>query len=352
MECFKDLIGLTENYCECLIGQLTEDEKKEIMTSASGLYLDTGLNGVINLRAMSNQKDCKNLAKKFIDAKEAASRNVYDDIMTAIESKYTSTGKGYSGSIGKDSYSGTLEDDNTYHFMKLEALKPSDAVIYLQRARVAVNKQMFSKIYVLRSEKGSNEYNMLGSWGLETSMNAFTSVEINIALPITEEGITYNYYIGYGLPEGIRPKDNKTDCNCGQSRGYLSYFNVSGLSNDTFNDLNNVKTTSSAHGIVLDLKVKCEGGNIICKQYNDNDAIARTLANAFMYKVGVKLLDSILASDDVQRFVTIKKEYLLGKIKHFNYEYNVRILAIKDAIDINASDCFICKQRTMRKTLM
>ena len=86
---------------------------------------------------------------------------------------------------------------------------------------------------------------------------------------------------------------------------------------------------------------------LICREYDRENAIAVTMAWAVMYKAGELLIESILNSNEINRYTMMNREALYGKRSHFRKEYETRIMYLAQVIDFSSSDCFICRDNTM-----
>lgn len=102
------------------------------------------------------------------------------------------------------------------------------------------------------------------------------------------------------------------------------------------------------------MEIECKVGNLVCKEFDKDDGIAISVAWALLYQTGISVVTSILSSNEVNRYTMLKKEHLMGIRNHYKKEYAILISWLKENININDSDCFICRDNSivMHKILL
>lgn len=348
MECLKDIIGVTKSDCNCLTGTLTEEQKIELAKSSSGFYMDN-IADAVTLRAIPKIDSCQGFYDMAIAAKEAAITSITDDIITALALKFKSAKGNYIGNIGRPQYAGTLPASRPIQFMKLEPNGKTDAVITFKRARIYSNQSGASNFYIYSYVSGELNQVLSIPFSLIQNNAAAVAPANPVLLPLDQNGQPVTYFVAWETVNGAQPKDNKIDCNCnaGNGAGFASFVNVTGGESTALIDMPDTKGDNKAHGIVLDVEIRCMSSNFICREYNDRNEIAVVAKWAAAFKANEFLIERILSSPEVNRYTLMSREHLYGKRNHFRTEYDARIQYIIDNVDVSKTDCFICKQSTV-----
>lgn len=347
MECLEKLIGITDTDCECIIGGLDETEIAAVRESKSGLFLDE-LEGGVNMRAIDQLDSCKNFADMALGARDTAAKKLYGDVLVALSNRYKTGKNVYRGFIGRPSYTANLPVTRPWQFMRLRSIDRSDAMMKLTGLRIIVDRAATVTVKIIKAIRGGNQGTELLSVNVLTVPNAYVPVPLpaEFTLPLTEEGDSIDYYIAWdrSVAGGVNPKDLKIDCNCGGGKGYETFLDVAGGQLDDLNFLTGGQTDKYSHGITLDVDIRCVPGNLICREYDRENAIAVTLAWAMMYKAWELLIEAVMNSGEVNRYTMMNREYLWGKRSHFRKEYETRITYLASVMDVSSSDCFICRE--------
>lgn len=345
MECLENIIGITNSDCPCVIDGLTPEEVAKLRESASGLYLDE-LEGGVNIRSLEMLDACQNMAEMALGARDTATKKLKDDVIVALQSKYKSGKKSYVGSIGRPTYTGNMNVSAPHQFMRLRARNMSDAIMKISGIRLIVDRAAMVVVEIIRAVKGGNQGEVIFSEAVTTSANAYTTIPLAepLELPLSGGGESYDYYVVWSrLGTEANPKDIKISCNCSGGTGYEQYLDVVGGELNDTNNLSAVKTDKYSHGLSLDVDIRCKPGDLICREYDRENAIAVTMAWATMYKAGELLIEAVMNSGEVNRYTMMNREYLWGKRNHFRKEYDARIMYLASNMDVTSSDCFICR---------
>lgn len=352
MECLSKIIGITNTDCPCILNGLTVEEKAALTESTSGLFLDD-LPGGVNLRSVSQLDSCKNFAQMAISAREGAVKMIYADMLAALSVKYK-TGKGaFVGNIGRPSYATTLQTTKRYQYMRLRPTEQSDAVMKITGLRIIVDRAATLPVVILSAPTEGNQGTELFRTEIETVANNYSAIQLpstGLSFPLSADGQPLDLYVVWdkGIAGAANPKDLKIDCNCGfKGNGFSQYFKVEGGELDDINMLTTGTRDTYSHGITMDVDVRCVPGNLICREFDRENAIAVTMAWAVMYKAGELLIEDVMKSNEVTRYTMMNREYLWGKRNHFKKEYETRIQYLSSVIDVSSSDCFICRDNKM-----
>lgn len=350
MDCLINLIGISASDCICVTDGLTEEQKIELKTSVSGLYLDTHLEGGVSLSDVRLLDNCEEYFKMAKDAIKVAERKFADDLMVAISRKYKSTKPKFLGTLGQITYSGNLPVNKKFQYLKVSPKSGSkSSILTVNGVRLITNSDGIVTVRIIAVRKGERNGEEIFSSDLTLLANRFTGVNIAepLKLPLSANGYELEYYFIWERPEGlsIDPKDNKTTCNCSGGNAFDGYVTLSGGESEDLEDL--VSTDKLSHGFSIDAEIKCETGNVICREFNEANEIAKVSAWSILYKAGELLNEYILGSSEISRFTTMNREHLYGKRNHFKKEYEMRIAYLAGEIDLSSSDCFICRENRM-----
>jgi hypothetical protein len=343
-ECLENIIGVTKDFCQCLHGQIAQEEFDKNAVSKSGLYLDN-VEGGLTLRNVAQITACKTFYQLQVDAIANAKNFFSADILKELNLKYQVQKTNFLGEIGKVSFTSSLNTTKRLQFLKLSP--KNDAVIQLDRIRIFLNKDITTKVWILRIAEGQTEAVMIYENENVTTQNQTIIIPFNEALklPLNLDGKAQNYYFVYErLDSTLQPRDIRCSCGCSGGDAYSQFLAASGGEVELFSDFVNAGFDGYTHGFSLDVAIRCETGAVICKEYDENDAIAYLTAYAIMYKAGELVIESVMASSEVNRITLLNKEHLWGKRNHFKKEYNDKIKYLSENIDVSSSDCFICRE--------
>lgn len=345
MECLENIIGITNSDCPCVIDGLTPEEVAKLRESASGLYLDE-LEGGVNIRSLEMLDACQNMAEMALGARDTATKKLRDDILVALQNKYRTAKKAFIGNIGRPSYTSNMSVSMPYQFMRLRPVGTSDAIMKISGIRLIVDRAAMVLVQIIRAVKGGNQGEVVFSETVTTNANAYTAIPVAtpLELPLSGGGEIYDYYVVWSrLGTGANPKDLKVSCNCSGGTGYEQFFEVNGGELNDTSYLNGGKLDKYSHGLSLDVDIRCKPGDLICREYDRENAIAVTMAWATMYKAGELLIEAVMNSGEVNRYTMMNREYLWGKRNHFRKEYDTRVIYLASVMDVTSSDCFICR---------
>ena len=347
MKCLENLIGISNTDCICVTDGLSEAQKAELKLSVSGLYLDTHLEGGLNLRDIKTLDACGDffaLAKRAI---VSAKKKFEDDLEIGLGSRYKSSKPTFRGELGRLTYTGSLAKNKEYQFIKIVPNAVSDAVMRINGGRIIVNNNDVLNVYILAGFEGE-EPQVIHTTSVEVFANMFANFELpqNLVLPLSVDGRKMVYYFAWNGNAETQARDNGTKCNCTGGNAYDGYLSLKGGETDALNNFN-VKEDNYAHGFTIDVDIRCEAGALFCREFDSQNKIAVASAWANLYKAGELLIEYVLNSPEITRFTLMNREYLRGKRNHFRKEYEMRIQYLTYEIDVTKGDCFVCQQNSI-----
>lgn len=349
MECLKELIGITRSACPCITQGLTDQQKADLALSKSGKYLDENVEGGLDFNAIKGST-CKTFYDKAISARNYAATAVRDDLLEAMNTRYTKNKDAFTGNIGERSYATTLAATMRYQGMAVEANGVTDSVLKVMRLELIVNMAASLVVRVVRAVTGKPYGEEVAAFPVTTNANLFTAVNIGtgLTLPLKVNGQPVTYFFYWDPSDSgvsVQPKDNKIDCGCDKGGNKLYNFVKTYGFQSADMTLNAVAKDEFSRGIILTADVRCSTDEVVCEQFRDDDPIAAALAGAMLFKTEIKLIDDILASGEVNRYTLMNTEFLYGKRNHFRTKYEHRIAWLAKSIDVSASDCFLCRPK-------
>lgn len=356
LQCLTDIVGVTDSTAPCITEGLSTGQLTQLKKSVSGLYLDD-LPGGVHMKALKHADDTKPFYDMATDSLLNAAKFLEDDIVVALNNKYKKARMNFVGQIGRPSFAQSLGVSRQYQGIRLKPVAYSDAVATVTSLMLIVNESQSFKIYLHKVPYGSTMGEEIRRWDITTTANAYATLVIDAAegglkLPFVENGVQYEYWFFWDRVEAggtVQPKDTKIECaTCGKTAGttLADFVRVDGVQFDSLAGLNYANYDQYSHGFILNVSIKCDNSQLFCREYNDQEAVAVTMARAVWFKAGELLIEEVIKSPNINRYTTMAKEYLWGKRNHFRTEYDGRIKYLADVIDVSASNCYICRQVT------
>jgi hypothetical protein len=192
----------------------------------------------------------------------------------------------------------------------------------------------------------------VASYPVTTTPNNYTQVDIGSApvkFPLMYEGNAVEYYVIYdlsGAPD-VQPKDTGINCSTcnGGIQPFSDYLTVRGVQLNNPNTLNDKITDAFSHGLILDVEIRCDSEQLICREYKADDAVAIVLAYCVYFKSGELLIEEVLKQPDVNRYTMMDKDRLWGKRNHYRAEYEHRLNYLSTTINVWDSNCYVCNKQ-------
>lgn len=347
MECLDKVIGITQSDCECLLDNFTEEQVQQMKESSTGVYLDD-VEGAVTPDQIIDLSKCSDFFKESKRAIEGAKKKYLADLTVAVAQNQKLTKKNFKGTIGKPSYAGNLlSSDKRYNFVLLKPISFTDGDLKIHSVRLATNTTGTATVYLLKIHEDGTQEEITQK---QVSIVANTFVDTGITaskLKLSEDSEQISYALVWEHPTALA-KDNKAGCGCKGGDAYSGYITVTGGAGD---DITNLKATDKfTHGFSINAEINCDQTKYICREFNQDLSIKVATAWAIAYKANELLIESIMASGEVNRYTMLNREFLWGKRNHFKKEYETRISWLADTIRVDTSDCFVCARRNIRVT--
>lgn len=350
MDCLTNIVGVTKDDKECITGGLTSAEILALQKSTSGLYLED-LPGGVTLKALRYVDTSRNMAQMSLGAINNAIKVTEDDLKLSLSSRYQGNRTAYQGTIGRMSYAQTLNVTENFQGMLIKPVGMSDGVIRVSRFHVIINQTETFNLQIYRSVVGSQVAEFMIEYEVVASANQYANVTLpsELVLPLMENGRAIEYYVVYdrSTANNAMPKDTDlgcSTCEASTKAGLHEFVTIHGVQLASMGNINSKSLDTYSHGIIMDVTVKCESERLICREYDEEEAVSIALSYAVWYKAGELLIEDVIKQPDINRYTTMDREYLWGKRNHFKKEYNDRIAFISATIDVTQSNCYVCRE--------
>lgn len=360
-DCLKDIVGVTANTQIPFYDQLDPEQQTAIAVSGSGNYMDK-LTGGIDLMGVDDVDYMKAVLNLGLDARNEASRILNDELLVAINNRFHPSKSKYNGFIGRRTISATNNSTANLQGQRYRTHQPIAGLISISSIALCLNGVGSFNVYIDRCNTHDCAITTghLYTFPVTTVANTWTNVDMSsqpggIQLPLEVEGLAQEYYIYWNREEagGLLPKNNDMKCgSCGgkvQSEILLSFMNYDGVAFTDTNKLMSVRNDRMGHGISVSAVVGCDHATVICREYDKKEAVKLMMQKAAQYKAGELWIEYILKSSWVNRDGLQSKEYMWGKRNHFSSEFDKRITAIANAMELGETNCYVCKNDTMMK---
>lgn len=341
MECLKNLIGISDTDCECTLDGLTEEQRAEMKISVSGLYLDRDLTGGINIADIKDLGACGSYFRMAKEAIKAAQNKFEADIELAIGNRYKTQKNNFRGDLGRLTFTQSLPKTKNFQFLEISPKVHTDAVMVLNRGRIIVNSADTVSVYIL-AKKGDGDPAVIHVATVETQAHRFTNFELpaNANFPLQIGGEKMTYYVAWEGAAETLPLNNSVLCGCSGGEAHEAYVILKGGETEDLTELS--ASDNFAHGLSLDVEIKCSVSQLVCREFSNQNKIAVSSAWANLYKAGEILIEKVLNSAEISRITMMNREYLYGKRNHFRSEYEKHVAYLSYEINVRDGNCFIC----------
>lgn len=354
-DCYENIIGLTQSTCSCFATGRPSDYNH----SQSGIFLDE----LTTLKSLSGLKECdKTIWDIMKDARASAIKQFVADTNGKLGLTYKLRRTPYSGIVG------TLKErDNITINKNYAVIRIAPAAVRSGYFNLKAIGLIYSQTGVITCELHDSVNGFRDSFEFNTIANKMSRNIVNLNLDMHskyDRGL--EYYLVFTKDANNKPKDNRTNCGCGNANYTFDkknpYYNNVGAHGDegwadwlmvgstTINDLSELDTlpkdaSDKMFGVFLELDTMCKISEVLCKDSLDFEAnpSALSLAFAIQYKAGVYAAQAILKTDILTRETMINCDQLNASITEWDAKYNEHVSAIVNNAVITGNDCLACK---------
>jgi hypothetical protein len=361
--CLDNIVGVTDKITIPFYADLEAGLKTAIATSSSGLYLDS-LPGGIDLMAVDDETYMPSVLQLGVDATNNASKILNDELLLAINNRFKAAKTKYIGFIGRRTVSATSSSSGNIQGHRYRMHEPIAGNIAISAIGVNVNGAATFNVYIGRREAYDTGINnrgiqeVLHTLPVTTVANTWTNATLpsgGIKLPMEIDGVAQEYYIYWKRDEagGLFAKNNDMKCGtCGSAKAndaISNFMHYNGISYPNTDNVVNGSTDKLGHGLSVSAVVGCDHTMVICREYNKKEVVQLMMDRAALYKAGELWIEYIIKSGYINKENMQNREYLWGKRNHFQKEFNERITAIANAMELGETNCYVCKDDTMFK---
>lgn len=363
IRCLTYAIGLSQTSCECF-------EYPDLASrSDSGLYLDEF--EPLSSTLVEQRNDCEkgSLSDLMEKARNEGIILFEKDLMNELLKRYKLKRAVFNGEVGQRIYNNNLNLSQNY------------AVVRMPVADVVSGYAEISSINTLFAEDGVfdlyvyNNFNeLVDTLSLTSIANTYNRNPVSLELPLHSDQVENLEYFFVYESAGRTPKNNQLNCrscvcpytfNMEQPYWTMtplqdgweiwSMFQGCQLNSLDFMCLDSCYTSLyNMMGLTFDIKFKCKVTETICLGDGTDtgldfeaDVDALRIAEAIRMKSAVKLMLSILAAPQINRYVLANRETIIDIKNAVVTDYAALIKEIAETIDIHKNnDCLDCRDET------
>jgi hypothetical protein len=361
--CLNNIVGVTDKTTIPFYADLDPTLQTDIATSTSGLYMDR-LTGGIDLMAVDDETYMSSVLNLALDARNEAAKILNDELLLAINNRFKAAKTKYIGFIGRRTVSATSSSTGNIQGHRYKMHEPIAGNIAISAIAVNVNGSADFNVYIGRRDAGNYLVNDKGieetlyTLPVTSVINSWANATLpsgGILLPMEVDGVAQEYYIYWKRDEsgGLMAKNNDMKCGtCGSTTatqalsGFMAYDGISLANTD---NVRNISTDKLGHGISVSAVVGCDNSMVICREYDKKEAVKLMMDKAAQYKAGELWIEYIMKSGYINNTNMQSREMMWGKRNHFQKEFNERITAIANAMELGETNCYVCKDNIMYK---
>ena len=346
--CFEHIIGLTRSQCECL-GCSSDDE-----ISDSDLYLDElePLSSTLIQALESCEKG--DLCDIMRNARAEAVKKTKTDILKKILENNQPARAKFKGSIGNLATTDTLLLSQTYSGVRMLMADVRSGYM-----RITNIRPMFAEDHTGFSLM---IYNNIGDLVDTVLLNAIadtlTANTVDIELPLHYDFLNNTKYFFIYASAGMNPYNLGVGCGWNEQnpcfhkhfKGWESWAMLSGYTTDTLNFIDhNIYTGNicNTNGLIFDVEFYCKSEEVICKDEFDyvGNPLAMSVAFAVLYQTAIYTVDTVFGDTEMNQLRMANGETLMNYRAKWVEDYDKEIAYLGQYIDINANDCFKCRDK-------
>lgn len=342
-DCLTNIIKLSRTTCECAdLGDVPSDYDE----GQSEIYLDE-LDG-INLKMVGSIADCEKggLWDLMAWARDEAAKQFKADLLSCINSNYTSRRPIYSGLLGQSTFTGSLSLSESKAGIIVTFPQIKGGTMKVKRIGLAINASTAVVVDVFNND--ANQTTPIASYTINSTANTliYATLGTPLELPMWSNNVNrLEYYFVYSRV-GFQPKDMKGDCGCGGvAPGWKSWASVKGIKGSG-TIYSQYSTDKYLNGILLDVDFRCQTSQLICSDDKpldfDNDGWDMQIGYANRWKAGELLLQKMLDSPELNRYTMMDREKTYGMRNHARKMYNDFIQYLCENKEISTG-CLVCK---------
>jgi hypothetical protein len=350
--CYQNIIGLYDGSCNCYTAA-----PADYNDSDSGLYISDLLepkfiDGLLNCDQGNSIWDLmeivRDLATRYFIAESNALLMKQNKLRRAP----------YYGGIGMSTSTKDLTITDGY-YAGVRMISPLIRSGYLKIKKIGLLLNTTQALTLTIYDRTGTALHTL-NLSATANVHTINTLATAITLPLYDAYLDYmEYYFVYQV-SGFEPKNNSifscSSCNKyhpgWMDFGYHSkmpwhaWLNVGGFTSDGLPDFDSTaQGTEHLNGLTFDVEIGCLVNEVFCKDALDyeGNTLAQAMAIAIQKLSGALFVDKILTSQNLNRSIMIDREQLAKSAEGWRATYAEMIEYIVSNIDIEANDCFECR---------
>jgi hypothetical protein len=339
LDCFTNLIGITDKDCECYDAS---GKAYNVTESTTGYYLTDQLD--INIAALSD--DCDSATDMFDQmngAIERGAKEMLAELTHELRAKRMRNPSGARQDIGTRSNPNINETAATYNGVRWQCIGREGVYAYIRQVEIRVKTSSTSNKLSIFNNRGDIIKSV--SFNASTGLN---TIDVGVWLPLwSTEDTRLDYYIVHNADQ---PNHNKADCGCGGARSmYKKYIHTNGVqSSSSPTDPDGYSTTSSAWGTVVIADFDCPVEKALCDLATED--VKDVLGATWVSKAAMVLAEQLIHRNQIDQYSLLSMELLTAKLDQLEEEYNKGIKWLAEHATYPA--CMPCKAGSQRKGIL
>jgi len=350
--CYDNIIGLYQGTCDCY-----DPAPTDFNESDSGLYISDLLepkliDGLLNCDQGASIWDLMEIVRDLSIRYFIADSNAL--LLKNNKLKRTP----YYGGLGTSTYTKDLTITNGY-YAGVRIISPLIRSGFLKIKKIGLLLNTTTALNLVIYDRTGT---VLHTIALNATANVHTinTLATAIELPLYDSYLDYiEYFFVYQIA-GFEPKNNgvftcstcqKTifgwmDWGYSQRHPWHSWINIGGFTSNGLPDFDSTaQGTQMLNGLTFDIELGCRVNEVFCQDQLDfeGNTLAQAMAIAIQKLSGALFVEKILLSTNLNRNIMINREELTAKAVEWRDVYKEMIDYIVSNIDIEANDCFECK---------
>ena len=351
-DCYNNIIGYSNHDCPCL----ADGRPADYNNSLSGLYLD----GLANISALL-QGDCdKNVWTSLSDCYDRGIKRFFSESNALLGHSFALKREPLGNQIiGQIKAKNTYSSDKNYGVVRIACNPIRGGYFTLNSLGTLFQTTGATDIMLYDNVDG-----FLETFEVDTTANKHKVNAIAKQYPLHSKYVEcLEYYLVFLFDSANMPKRNKVDCGCRttlrfdygkpyygtgiRSAPWTEYVMVGSTEIDDLSELDDLPAVSTnlMIGIVLDLSFGCKVNEVVCKDGLDfvGNHLAMSIAHAILYAIGAEVGQEVLKNTDLVPQGMLDRDIWEENVEEWNTKYTEHINFLIPKINIQANDCFTCK---------
>lgn len=352
ISCYENIIGLYNGDCDCLDGRPVDYNLSDSGLYISGLLEPKFIDGLLNCDQGDSVWELMEMVRDLAIRYFIADSNAL--LMQGNKLKRQS----YYGGLGSSVYTKDLTlTSMDYAGVRIMTPLIRSGYLKIKRIGLLLNTTQAVTLYIY-DRNGT----LLHTLNLNSTANVHTQNDItDITLPLFDEYLDYMEYFIFYQVNGFQPKNNGvigcTSCQKNKpgwgayyfdhKHPWMHWLNVGGFHSTGLPDFMNSSASGSDYmnGLTFQIELGCLVNEVFCKDQLDfnGNTLAQAMAVAIQYKTAALFVEKLLKTPNLNRLVMTWREQLDKDRTEWLKTYQDMIAYITQNVDIEANDCFECK---------